>query len=89
MRCPVDGTTLALAERSGVQVSHCAQCRGMWLDRGDLDRIIERSGALPFREEYDESYRPHPEGGQRYDPQRYGRRRGAFTALSDLPGGGD
>jgi Zn-finger nucleic acid-binding protein len=43
MRCPVDGTTLALAERAGVEVDYCPECRGVWLDRGELDRVVERS----------------------------------------------
>ena len=42
MRCPVDDTTLALAERAGMEIDYCPQCRGVWLDRGELDRIIER-----------------------------------------------
>jgi uncharacterized protein len=43
MQCPVDGTTLALAERAGVEIDYCPQCRGVWLDRGELDRILEHS----------------------------------------------
>ncbi len=43
MRCPVDGTTLALTERAGVEIDYCPDCRGVRLDRGELDRIIERS----------------------------------------------
>ncbi len=48
MKCPVDGTTLALTERASVEIDYCPQCRGVWLDRGELDRIIEGSG--PGRE---------------------------------------
>ena len=43
MQCPVDGTTLALSERQGVEIDYCPQCRGVWLDRGELDKLIERS----------------------------------------------
>lgn len=43
MRCPVDGTELLMTERSGVEIDYCPQCRGVWLDRGELDKIIERS----------------------------------------------
>lgn len=43
MQCPVDGATLVMADRQGVEIDYCPQCRGVWLDRGELDKIIERS----------------------------------------------
>jgi uncharacterized protein len=43
MQCPVDGTTLVMADRQGVEIDYCPRCRGVWLDRGELDKIIERS----------------------------------------------
>lgn len=43
MRCPVDGTALVMSERSGIEIDYCPACRGVWLDRGELDKIIERS----------------------------------------------
>ncbi|WP_210526295.1 zf-TFIIB domain-containing protein [Rubellimicrobium arenae] len=43
MKCPVDGTTLMMTERSGVEIDYCPQCRGVWLDRGELDKILERA----------------------------------------------
>ena len=43
MRCPIDGTPLHIAERSGVEIDYCPQCRGVWLDRGELDKIIDRN----------------------------------------------
>ena len=43
MKCPVDGATLVMTERSGVEIDYCPQCRGVWLDRGELDKIIERA----------------------------------------------
>lgn len=45
MACPVDGATLVMSERSGIEIDYCPQCRGVWLDRGELDKIIERSAA--------------------------------------------
>ena len=45
MQCPVDNTTLAMAERHGVEIDYCPTCRGVWLDRGELDKIIERAEA--------------------------------------------
>lgn len=49
MKCPVDGETLQLAERAGVEIDYCPKCRGVWLDRGELDKIIDRSAAEPPR----------------------------------------
>src|SRR5688500_5417672 len=43
MACPVDGTTLTMSERSGIEIDYCPACRGVWLDRGELDKIIERN----------------------------------------------
>ena len=45
MACPIDGTTLVMSERQGIEIDYCPSCRGVWLDRGELDKIIERSGA--------------------------------------------
>lgn len=43
MDCPVDGTALVMSERSGIEIDYCPTCRGVWLDRGELDKIIERN----------------------------------------------
>ena len=43
MLCPVCSTGLAMSDRQGVEIDYCPQCRGVWLDRGELDKIIERS----------------------------------------------
>lgn len=54
MKCPVCATvSLVMADRQGVEIDYCPECRGVWLDRGELDKIIERSGvqAQPPRQE--------------------------------------
>ncbi|WP_306151130.1 zf-TFIIB domain-containing protein [Roseovarius sp. MMSF_3281] len=43
MHCPVDGEELVITDRSGVEIDYCPKCRGVWLDRGELDKIIDRS----------------------------------------------
>lgn len=43
MRCPVDDTQLAMSERSGIEIDYCPECRGVWLDRGELDKLIDRA----------------------------------------------
>ena len=47
MKCPIDGAILVISERSGIEIDYCPTCRGVWLDRGELDKIIERSAAPP------------------------------------------
>ena len=51
MKCPIDGTELVIADRSGVEIDYCPSCRGFWLDRGELDKIIDRSGVGGGRKE--------------------------------------
>ncbi len=47
MRCPVCvDVDLVITERRGVEIDYCPRCRGVWLDRGELDKIIERSAGL-------------------------------------------
>ena len=45
MNCPNCNETLVMADRNGVEIDYCPKCRGVWLDRGELDKIIERSNA--------------------------------------------
>jgi hypothetical protein len=46
MKCPVCDSSLQMTERSGVEIDYCPKCRGVWLDRGELDKIIERSAPV-------------------------------------------
>jgi Zn-finger nucleic acid-binding protein len=45
MNCPACNVSLLMTERQGTQIDYCPQCRGIWLEKGKLDRIIERSAA--------------------------------------------
>ena len=45
MPCPTCKTGLVLSDRQGVEIDYCPTCRGVWLDRGELDKIIERNAA--------------------------------------------
>lgn len=46
MKCPVcPDVTLAMSNRQGIEIDYCPNCRGVWLDRGELDKIIERSSS--------------------------------------------
>lgn len=60
MKCPVcDNVDLLMSERSGVEIDYCPKCRGVWLDRGELDKIIANSSApqpIPQSNIYDRGY---------------------------------
>ncbi|MBV1688415.1 zf-TFIIB domain-containing protein [Novosphingobium sp. G106] len=43
MECPVCHTALVMSERQAIEIDYCPSCRGVWLDRGELDKIIERA----------------------------------------------
>ncbi|MET0521102.1 MAG: zf-TFIIB domain-containing protein [Jiangellaceae bacterium] len=67
MKCPTDSTTLVMSERAGVEIDYCPECRGVWLDRGELDKILERaeaeisrSAARPPAPTHDEQSRTRP-----------------------------
>lgn len=80
MKCPIDGTALVMTDRSGVEIDYCPSCRGVWLDRGELDKIIERS--LP------QAAPPPPPPSRGYEERGYEdrsykkKKRGGF--LEDL-----
>ncbi|MFN8375759.1 MAG: zf-TFIIB domain-containing protein [Anaerolineae bacterium] len=79
MKCPVCETTdLVMTERQGVEIDYCPKCRGVWLDRGELDKIIERSGALeqpraaaPSQREYPQEVRKPKEDTNFYRDDDY------------------
>jgi uncharacterized protein len=53
MKCPKCNQHLVMSERHGVEIDYCPECRGVWLDRGELDKILERSsGEVSRRPEY-------------------------------------
>lgn len=89
MLCPVCKVTLSISERQGVEIDFCPQCRGVWLDRGELDKIIERSEAvMPSRSRDEERPRLGLSGHGEGDRHRSGhhgskRRRGFLSELFD------
>jgi hypothetical protein len=73
MKCPVDGATLVMTERSGVEIDYCPQCRGVWLDRGELDKILERAApAVTLQEPPRPAAPPLPQGGPSYQGDHRG-----------------
>ena len=80
MQCPVDGTQLQMMERQGVEIDYCPKCRGVWLDRGELDKIIDRATPAVALEEPADARSAREKPGReergyreerRYDDDRY------------------
>ena len=44
MKCPHCSVSLVMTDRQGIEIDYCPDCRGVWLDRGELDKLIERTG---------------------------------------------
>lgn len=81
MKCPSCNETLTMSERQGVEIDFCPKCRGVWLDRGELDKILEREGSMAtsgpsshrdFRGRHDDD-----------DDDRYPKRRSMWRELFD------
>ncbi len=77
MQCPVcQDVTLVMADRQGIEVDYCPQCRGVWLDRGELDKLIERTaaqtgqGPATGRTQYLSEPRDYPMQREDYDDER-------------------
>ena len=62
MQCPNCDSQLTMTERQGIEIDYCPSCRGVWLDRGELDKIIERSNAAQPQPQ------PHAAPQQQYAP---------------------
>ena len=85
MPCPICKTGLTLSDRSGVEIDYCQTCRGVWLDRGELDKIIERSVAdtTPARREAEPPRADYRPSGYRDDDDhryRHGKREKSFLS---------
>jgi len=67
MNCPVDATELRITERQGIEIDYCPKCRGVWLDRGELDKLIDRA-IPPDRDDRDvlRDRAPYPDRDDRY-----------------------
>src|SRR5690242_5630391 len=68
LQCPVDQTVLVMSERSGVEIDYCPTCRGVWLDRGELDKILDRAAAVAPAQ----GPRPETASYPVYDPRNTG-----------------
>lgn len=90
MLCPTcNNVHLAMTDRQGIEIDYCPQCRGIWLDRGELDRLIERaehasapaipSAPRPYRDNH-----AHHTGDRRHDDRQGHHRKRPKSLLGEL-----
>lgn len=98
MKCPVCDIALSISSREGIEIDFCPQCRGVWLDRGELDKVIERaappaaasggydeprrSEPRPEERRYDDRDRDRPRDDRGHDKKR--RRRSLLEDIFDF-----
>ncbi|QRM45683.1 hypothetical protein F2982_15005 [Rhizobium sp. BG4] len=83
MPCPRCGTGLLMTDRQGVEIDYCPNCRGVWLDRGELDKIIERSSA-PSQDSSRTHRDPYENSGHGRRDDGHGSRHGHRSFLSRI-----
>lgn len=84
MKCPVCNVELKITDRQGVEIDYCPECRGVWLDRGELDKLIERTAQMesqpaslpPRREHRENDYYPEYDDDDDYKRKNDDRYRG-------------
>lgn len=89
MRCPVCDIDLAISDKQGIEIDYCPKCRGIWLDRGELDKIIERSARQePDDNRYDgrsDKDRYYDNDDYKYKPKEgYRKKKSFFDDIFDF-----
>ncbi len=94
MKCPQCDILLVISDRQGIEIDYCPQCRGVWLDRGELDKIIERTNEFTSRKksDHEDEHRDvrrddYPRSGERSFGKQdddYARRHKKKSLLDDL-----
>lgn len=94
MKCPFDDTQLRSVEKNGIEIDWCETCKGVWLERGELDKIIDRVSDeysrpapqpqysdRPREQKYDRDDRYRE---QRYDDRDYKKKKSKSSFLSEM-----
>jgi Zn-finger nucleic acid-binding protein len=87
MNCPICNVTLLMAEKQGIEIDYCPQCRGIWLDRGELEKIIEKSAQVEVRDDRDyRGEKRHYDHDDHHDSHdyKYKRKRGFLGDMFDF-----
>ena len=93
MKCPVcKGVTLLMAEKKGVEIDYCPECRGIWLDRGELDKLIEKEESYNkehysnySKKEYNDNYYDESYKNDKYHHKR--KKESFIGEIFDIFGG--
>jgi len=88
MNCPICNVTLLIADKQGIEIDYCPECRGVWLDRGELEKIIERSSSYsanqrPYRSKDDEHSEYDEHSGEHHEYKDGHKRKGFLWELFD------
>jgi Zn-finger nucleic acid-binding protein len=85
MNCPICNIPLLLSEKQGIEIDYCQKCRGIWLDRGELEKIIERSNSFePQHSDNGFSHVDKDYHSRNKDEHHYGKKKKSFfTELFD------
>jgi Zn-finger nucleic acid-binding protein len=87
MQCPIDKVDLVMSERHGIEIDYCPKCRGVWLDRGELDKIIERAAepaSVREPEPAAREYAPAPKYEDRHHRPHYKKRKSFLDDIFDF-----
>lgn len=92
MKCPICEVDLQMTERQGVEIDYCPKCRGVWMDRGELDKIIEKSAAsnpilerrIPEMNNQQEYHDHHDDHNSGYGYKKKHKREGFLGELFDF-----
>jgi Zn-finger nucleic acid-binding protein len=80
MKCPSCNETLLMSEKRGVEIDYCPNCRGIWLDRGELEKIMESSAThYSSKDNYEKDYKKYGYDQPRQDhDKRYPHKKKSF-----------
>jgi Zn-finger nucleic acid-binding protein len=88
VKCPLCDVDLQMTERQGIEIDYCPKCRGVWLDRGELDKIIERAnGENPTERETREPAArrdEHSQGDHKHDDYKHKKKKSPTSLIGDL-----
>ncbi len=83
MQCPRCQVSLTIADRQGIEIDFCPQCRGVWLDRGELDKLVERASRYRDRDDDEDRRYSEPRRYRDDDDHYYRKRKSFWTELFD------
>jgi hypothetical protein len=85
MKCPICNVDLMITDRQGIEIDYCPKCRGVWLDRGELDKIIERTaGDIPSGRSQNESHQRDHRDYHDYGKYPYKKKKNILGELFDF-----